>query len=54
MPLVVTVCAFLILFSCEGLWFDNRRIRREMQLTRYQQVEHPTGSRSDRYIDVLA
>ncbi|MBP3428894.1 MAG: hypothetical protein J6M47_11650 [Clostridia bacterium] len=55
MPLVIALMLFAALFCCEAFIYDARRNRRERELIRYDQVEHPARySGEDRYIDLLA
>ena len=51
MPLIVCTIFFIVLFSCEGFWFQAQRDIEHMHLRRYQETEHPRHNRSDRYLD---
>lgn len=52
MPLVIVTIVFIVLFSCEGLYFMDRRDREKRALERYEHFEHTHRERSDRYIDL--
>ena len=55
MPLLIALLFFAVLFCCEAAWLDAKKMTREQELRRYEQVEHPRRhSGPDRYIDLLA
>ena len=53
MPLIICTIFFAVLFSCEALFYCIQQDREQAQLRRYQEVEHPRRSRSDRYLDQI-
>lgn len=53
MPLIICTIFFVVLFSCEALWFACADAEKERALRRYQAVEHPRRMTSDRYLDLL-
>jgi len=54
LPLIICTIFFVLLFTCEIVWFQVRSTQRKYELSRYQQVEHPRRLTSDRYIDLLS
>ncbi|MBR2942248.1 MAG: hypothetical protein IKB82_02505 [Clostridia bacterium] len=52
MPLIVCAIFFIVLFSCEGFWFQAARDHERKTLRRYQETEHPRRKRSDFYLDM--
>ena len=53
MPLVIVTVFFILLFAGEGFWYLASLAEQDRQLRRYQAVEHPRRSTSDRYLDLL-
>lgn len=53
MPLVIVTVFFILLFAGEGFWYLASLAEQDRQLRRYQAVEHPRRSTSDRYLDML-
>ena len=51
MPLIVCTIFFIVLFSCEGFWFQAARDHDRKALHRYQETEHPRRMTTDRYLD---
>lgn len=53
MPLLVCTLFFILLFSCEGLWYILQRDHEKAQLRRYEEVEHPHRVKRECYLDRL-
>lgn len=51
MPLVVCTIFFILLFSCEAIYYSDKAMNAKAQLHRYYEVEHPRYNRSDNYLD---
>ena len=45
---------FILLFSCEMIWFEILTTRREREMRRYQRIEHPRRATGDNYIDLFS
>ena len=54
MPLIICSIFFILLFACEGVFFQIQAMRKANELCRYQRVEHPRRITSDSYIDLFS
>ena len=54
MPLIICTMFFLLLFSCEIIWFEIATTRKEREMHRYQHIEHPRRITGDSYIDLFS
>jgi len=54
LPLIICTIFFILLFACEIVCFEITATRREREMLRYQQVEHPRRAAGDSYIDYFS
>ena len=54
MPLMICTVFFVLLFACEGIWFQFVAAKKKEELLRYERVEHPRRPKSDSYIDLFS
>ena len=54
LPLIICTMFFILLFSCEMIWFEILTTRREREMRRYQRIEHPRRATGDNYIDLFS